>query len=103
MRAFRLRRRQLTLPVSPDKAVMFVRKVLWRVRLKDADAEDIASAAYLRYWRGFVKTGKALPASFKRDVLDAYKLFTGLRRKTPRPVIITNACFSVFDRAVNGR
>ena len=83
--------------VPYEKRIAFTRQVI-RVKMRPENLADLASDAYLAYWRGFVKTGNDSPSSFRRDVLDAWDRFTHRRNKTRVPKFWTNVERKVFER-----
>lgn len=90
------RRRGRPPKVPRDKAVAFARRMY--PFLRDDDLDDLAAEAWLHYFATYIETGNDNPASLHRDLVDAYRAFTGNRNKRPRPKILTNAADAVFDR-----
>jgi hypothetical protein len=94
------RRRQAHLLLTREAATRYARGVLKRIWISDEDLEDLVSEAYLAYWRGWLNTGHREAAAFGRDVVDAWRAWTGSRKKSPRPQLVTNVEDGWFESLI---
>jgi hypothetical protein len=85
------RRRHTKLLISYGRATQYGRKILRKLGVfNEDDVDDLVAEAYLHYLDGWIRNGERRMSPFARDILDAWRSFTGSRNKRKRPRIATN-------------